>query len=287
MGPSNLKTKSQSEAEFVVTAEVRKMTLEAVRTSTEKSRDEGVKNLAASPQWFGLLPDVIEPEKAGRPVRIISPEKYLTLAIEVEEGKFAEKPSDALVVDGDFDLRQKRGIFFLSGEQITLSKEAPLVSLPPAVIRGDLRISGAENLREIHCSVTGDAALQNCPKLEKIQGECFGFARFANCGMEYLAAGYRCAGDLRVRDCKNLRVINCEVGGNLIVSSSPLGRTGAGLRVGGDMVVTCHENLLEMKGEVLGHVCVDGLGFIRPQGMPRGTPASQNPPTRREGYSRI
>ncbi len=251
------------------------MTLEAVKTSTEKSRDEGVKNLAISSQWFELLPDAIEPEKAGRPVRVITPEKYLELAI--GGGGEEDIPHEALIVDGDFDLRQKRGILFLASEQFAHPETGTLVSLPPAIIRGDLRVSGAKSLREIQCAVTGDTALQNCPALEKIQGECFGSARFAKCGMEYLAAGYRCAGDLRLQDCKNLRVVNCEVGGNLTVSSSPLERTGGGMQVGGDLYVMGNGGDLEVRGRVGGRALHAGVE-LPVGGLPRPSPALRNSP---------
>lgn len=260
------------------------MTLSAIKTSTEKSRDEGVKNLADSSQWFELLPDVLEPEKAGRPVRVITPEKYLELAM--GEGGDNDITRDALIVDGDFNLLQKRGVFFLSGELVSmckvgtavmLPKAGALVSLPPAIIRGDLRVSGAKNLREIQCAVTGDTALQDCPELEKIQGECFGSARFAKCGVEYLSAGYRCAGDLRLQDCKNLRVVNCEVGGDLRVSHSPLERTGAGLQVGGDLYVIGNGGNLEVRGRVGGRSLHAGVE-LPVGGLPRPTPALKNRP---------
>lgn len=235
------------------------MTLEAIKTSTEKSRDEGVKNLANSSQWFELLPDVIEPDKAGRPVRVISPEEYLELAIGVRGESDKAATHEALIVDGDFDLRQKRGILFLASEQFAHPETGTLVSLPPAIIRGDLRVSGAKSLREIQCVVTGDTVLQNCPALEKIQGECFGFVVFTKCGMEYLTAGYRCAADLRVQGCKNLRVVNCEVGGSLTVSSSPLERTGAALQVGGDLYVMGNGGDVEIRGRVGGRALHAGV----------------------------
>lgn len=271
------KFKNWDGSRYVSIEEARKMTLAAIKTSTEKSRDEGVKNLANSSQWFELLPDVIEPEKAGRSVRVISPEEYLELA--VGGGGDESIPNDVLIVDGDFDLRQKREIFFLAGQQFALPRAGTLVSLPPAIIRGDLRISGAKNLREIQCAVTGDTALQNCPSLEKIQGECFGSARFAKCGVKCLMAGYRCAGDLRLQGCKNLRVINCEVGGNLTVSSSPLARTGGGMQVGGDLYVMGNGGDLEVRGRVGGRVLHAGVEL--PVGrLPRPSSALPNRPGR-------
>lgn len=269
MDPLNLKVRPSTESEFVVPEDVRRMTLEAVRTATEKSRDAGVRNLANSSQWFGLLPSVIEPETAGHAhsVRIISPEKYLEISLSAIE-EYPSAPHDKLVVDGDFSLLQKRGVFFLSGELVSLCKVRTLVSLRPAVIRGDLRIYGEKDLREIHCSVTGDAAILNCPNLEEIQGEYFGSARFANCGMEYLAAGYRCAGSLRVHECKNLRVVNCEVGGDLTISASPLERTGGGMQVGGNLDVTGNGDALEVRGKIGGVVRHAGVE-LPTRGLPR------------------
>ncbi len=233
--------------------DARRKTMESVlrkMISTDKNRDEGVKNLANSPQWFELLPDVIEPEKADRPIRVISPEEYLALATgEVEDENL---PPATLVVDGDFVLCQKREVYFLSGKKVARGGSDPLTSLPPAVIRGDLRITGAKDLQEINCFVTGDTTLQNCRSLKKIQGECFGSVKLVRCGPEHLAALYRCAGNMWIEGCKNLKVVNCEVGGNLTVSSSPLERTGGGMQVGGDFYVMGRGLDLKVRGRVGG-----------------------------------
>ena len=284
MGRREIKFKNWDGSKYISFETARKMTLEAIKTSTEKSRDEGVKNLANSSQWFELLPDVIEPEKAGRPVRVISPEEYLALATGKVE--YENIPPTALVVDGHLELHQKREMLFLSGEKVALPEAGTLVSLPPAIIRGDLRVHGAKSLREIQCAVTGVTVLQNCPALEKIQGECFGFARFAKCGMKYLAAGYRCAGDLRIQDCKNLRVVNCEVGGNLTVSSSPLERTGAALQVGGELYVMGNGGDLKIMGRVGSRALYAGVE-IPVGGLSKPRPVLKNSPARPPDKTRL
>lgn len=257
--------------------------------SSEKSRDEGVKNLANSDKLIDLLPDVIEPVKAGRSVRIVSPEEYLALATGGEDENIS--PS-ALVVNGDFVLSQKREAFFLSGKKVSLSGDDPLTSLPPAVIRGDLRITRLKDLREISCLVTGDTALLNCRSLKKIQGECFGNVNLARCGLECLSALYRCAGNMWVESCKNLRVINCEVGGNLTVAETPLERTGWGMQVGGDFYVMGRGLDLKVRGRVEGRAMHGGADLpvgaslddaLRLPPRPSRLPASKPEPLKRWG----
>lgn len=242
-----------------------------MRSAGEEGRDAVVRALAHSDQWFHLLPDVIDSKMWTRTVKVISPEEYISKACNEDFSAGGKRQTEALVVNGDVDIMESRGgRVFVSGHRVQGSGKS-LVVLPDAVVRGDLRISGMKELREVLCTVTGDTALQQCHDLEKIQGEYFGDMRISECGVEFLDAGYRCGRNLRVSYCENLKVINCEVARDLIVTRSPVKRTGSGLRVGGDIVFTGGEEEPVIRGEIRGGVSKEGRPLTSSASQPRTT----------------
>lgn len=201
-----------------------------LRGAKKEDRDAAIRAIARSPEWLSILPAVIGIPVSGRG-RLVTPLDYISIAM----GSLPRDPLEQLLVDGDVQLvHDEQGVLLNGHEMSHQASKGALVELPPAVIRGDLFVSGVQGLRSVNVRVTGTTKLTNIPALRELKGEVFCGCVLRGTGLIRIGADFRCAGDLSIFHHPYLATLNCEVGGELTVIGGALESTGPAFRaVGG------------------------------------------------------
>jgi hypothetical protein len=225
-----------------------------LRGAGREGRDAAVRAIAHNPEWFFLLPDAVGGAKNGR-TRVVTPLDYVSISM----GALSRSPRDILLVDGSVQLACGEDGLLLNGHETACGGgRGRLIELPEAVIRGDLVVSGLEELRSIYARVSGEMRLAQVPGLKELRGEVFGVCSLRGTGLHRIGADFRCARDLSIFHHPYLRSINCEVGGELTVVGSALERTGPAFRSTDGAHFSDCPYIQELKGATGGKISMRG-----------------------------